>query len=120
MDAAVNLGEIMQILCSGSYRLGTERILQDDVEKHLLATKVPHKREYILGPGERVDFLIYGFCAVELKMRANKRSIIRQLERYALHDVVKAIVLVSNTPLALPPLILGKPTRFISLGRLSL
>lgn len=75
-------------------------------------------REYRLSPRDRVDFFDEAKgCAIEVKLKANRRSILRQLTRYAEHDAVKTIVLVSGTAMALPPAIDGVPLYFVSVGR---
>jgi len=80
---------------------------------------LPHQREAKLGPGSRVDFLTGGGVAVEVKRNRPRRGdLLRQLERYASHDAVAAIVLVLERSVALPDEICGKPVRVISLNML--
>lgn len=74
-------------------------------------------REARLGPGERIDFLVGDRIGVEAKTRYPRRSIYRQLERYARHDKVEALILVTGTAMGLPTTILGKPVYYVSLGR---
>lgn len=105
------------ILISGArYRLGHEKLLQDDVEAMFRRAAIPFTREHILGPADRVDFLVDGRIAVELKINAAKRQIFRQMERYAMHDCVEELVLASACAVGLPPRINGKPVFVVSLG----
>ena len=55
--------------------------------------------------------------AIEVKLRAKKRRIYDQLDRYAAHDEVKELILMTNTPLTLPAHIRGKFVHYLSLGR---
>ena len=43
-------------------------------------------------------------------------DVFRQLKRYAAHDEVNELVLVTNLSMGLPPEIDGKPTYYASLG----
>jgi hypothetical protein len=56
--------------------------------------------------------------AVEIKLKRNQpRSILAQLARYAAHDAVRALVLVTNRAMGLPKVMNGKPVYYVSLGR---
>jgi hypothetical protein len=97
--------------------LTDEKRCQGDIAAGLTTDGIAFEREKVLGPGERPDFMIGG-TAVEVKMnRAAPRQIFRQLERYAKHESVKAIVLVTNRAMGLPHAIGGKPAYYVSLGR---
>lgn len=96
--------------------MGSEALLQEDVERHLHAGAIPYLREHILGPCERVDFLVAGHIAVELKIRASRKSIYRQLERYAKHEIVEGLILVTASALGMPKEIGGKPVYIVQLG----
>ncbi|MBP6818327.1 MAG: hypothetical protein KBC46_03385 [Ferrovibrio sp.] len=64
------------------------------------------------------DFMLPGGVVVELKLRGNQKvAVFNQLERYAQHDGVKAIMLVTNLAMGLPEEINGKPAFIISMGR---
>src|SRR3546814_20638100 len=67
------------------------------------------RREFILGPGESVDFLVGDRIAVELKVKCSPRVMMRQLQRYAAHDKVQAIILVTATVTSMPDSMNGKP-----------
>lgn len=107
---------VATFLRAARYRMGSEALLQEDVEKHLYAGGVPYEREHRLAPGERLDFLVAGKIAVELKIRAQRKSIYRQLERYAKHDAVTGLILVTASALGMPKEIEGKPIYVVQLG----
>jgi len=98
--------------------LSDEKRTQADIRDALTAAGIPFEREFRLGAGDIVDFLAYGSIAVEVKLKgAAKRSIFKQLKRYAAHDAVRAVVLVTNLSMGLPAEIAGKPAYYVSLGR---
>lgn len=113
-------GELCRLMSLGRYRFGHETLLQDDVEAFLRKHDISYKREYRLGPGDRVDFLVDGHIALEIKVRANRKMIYRQLKRYALHECIESLVLGTLTSMGLPPRIEGKPVYLLPFGRTGL
>lgn len=113
MTIAVDVARWLRL---GRYRLGYEALLQEDVRDRLTAGGFPFKREFVLGPGERVDFLVNESIAVELKIRAAKRVIYRQMQRYAAHERVDSLILVTACATGLPGTLNGKPVYVVSLG----
>lgn len=77
---------------------------------------LPYEREVRLSSRDRIDFM-FGTVGVEVKINGSKREIYRQLERYAEHDRITALLLVINVPMGLPPTINGKPVALHSLAR---
>lgn len=76
-------------------------------------------REVVLSPTDRVDFMVDG-VAIELKVKCSTNEILRQLARYAQHESVREILLLSVTRaplLKLPPTLNGKPFRGLHIGR---
>lgn len=96
------------------WRGHNERDLQD-----ALAAVLPHSQEYALSPEDRVDFYLDGE-AVEVKISGSRSQVLRQLFRYAQHDKVTSLILVT-TRMAhrnLPPSIHNKPLTIIYLPQL--
>lgn len=102
------------------YRVGHETLLQQDIETSLHFLQIGFEREARLAPGERIDFLIAGGIGIEAKTRCPPRKIYRQLERYAAHDTITSLILITGTALGLPAAINGKPLFYISTGRSAL
>lgn len=96
-------------------RVSTEAALQRDIEQALNMIGADYAREQPLSAGDRPDFMV-GDVVIEAKARYRKRSIYLQLERYAAHDTVAAIILVTNTAMGMPEYINGKPIYVISTG----
>lgn len=95
--------------------LSDEKRTQEDIAFALTANGMAFTREASLSSHERVDFLIGGL-ALEIKLRSAKMGVYRQLQRYAKHEAVKAVMLASNMAMGLPAEIEGKPAYFVSLG----
>lgn len=76
---------------------------------------LPLEREYRLGDGDIVDFFGEGI-AVEVKLKGSRRAIFNQLERYAGHESVASVLLVTNVPTGMPSQIKGKPVRVFNIG----
>jgi hypothetical protein len=110
--------EVCRVIASGRYDLSNEKAVQVGMQALLSdAWGVAVEREVSLSPGDRPDFRIGG-VVVEVKVRgARKVAIWKQLKRYAAHDCVTAIVLVTNLSMGLPKDIEGKPAFYVSLGR---
>lgn len=100
-------------------RMGTEAALQLSIGEALTSAGFDHEREVRLSAADRIDFMV-GTIGIEAKVRYAKRAIYRQLERYAAHDGISALVLITGTAMGLPPSIGGKPVFYVSLGRASL
>lgn len=107
-------------LCSSlRLNMALEKRAQSDLEIALRAAEVDFDREKPLSPADIPDFLVRidGITiALELKTRARRKSIYNQLERYAVHDNVQALLLMTATPMGLPPTISGKPAAVVSMG----
>jgi hypothetical protein len=101
-------------------RVGGEiAYLQPLVAEALDGARIAYRREIKLGPGCRVDFLTDGGVDIEVKRgRPRKDILLRQLERYASHDAVSAVVLVLERAVQLPDTMSGKPVRVVSLRML--
>lgn len=76
--------------------VSTETAAQLAIGDVLRADGLEVQSEVPLSPADRIDFLV-GTVGVELKVRGDvgRRSILRQLERYAEHERVQAIVLAT-------------------------
>lgn len=85
------------------------------------------EREYRLGPKDVVDFFVTGKpqldgsvatggVAIECKVKGQPLAIVRQLERYAKHDVVECIVLYTARHMQAPEHLNGKPVVTIKAG----
>lgn len=96
-----------------------EKQTQSEVELYLTSAGYSFEREKRLSERDIPDFFLtsqYGSLVLEVKIRCPKRQIFRQLERYASHESVYGLILLSGTSMGLPIEINKKPSRFVSLG----
>lgn len=94
-----------------------ERQLQDGLAELLEADHVV-EREVRLNARDRLDLLVDGTLCIETKIAGTPSSVLRQVERYAQHPSVEAILLVtSRVRHSIPRTVNGKPVVVAMLGR---
>lgn len=98
------------------YNLADEDSIQIGVDEALRLGDYEFEREARLSPTERVDFLVGG-VAIEVKRRGTSQDLLRQLSRYAQHDRVRELLVVTARAQAsdLPDTIGGKPIQCLVL-----
>lgn len=79
---------------------------------------IPFEREVALAAADRVDFLVGGDLAVEVKVDGALSAVTRQLHRYAQHGGVRELVLVTTLlrHRGVPASLAGKPLSVIHIG----
>lgn len=114
----VDVQEIAKLIHSSRFPLTDEKRLQKEMESAFAREGIPHRPEVHLGARDIVDFMVDEIgLAIEVKIKGSKRAIYKQLERYCEYDEVRTIMLATNVPMGLPPLIGGKPAYLVSLAR---
>lgn len=108
--------EIMGLLAKLRLPLSNEKRLQAAIAEEFDAAGIVYEREARLSAKDIPDFMI-GAIATEIKIKGSKREIFHQVERYAQHDRVKELILVSNVAMGFPPEINGKPVYFHNLAK---
>lgn len=89
--------ELVELLKSSRLRYGTERQLQDDVERLLASAGAAFTREaHLTSTSERIDFLSADGVGIECKIAGGPSAILSQLIRYADDPKVTAIILVTS------------------------
>ena len=110
--------DVIRLIHESRLDLSDEKRLQADLATVLAKNDLAFEREKRLSAWDIPDFLVGGTVAVECKLRgARKIEVFQQLRRYAEHDEVRALVLVSNVAMGLPPEINGKPVYAARLSR---
>lgn len=112
---AAMVGRVVAVLKRARLATGREDDTQVDVARALTAADIAFQREHRLTNADRLDFWLDGLV-IEVKLRGSKAAIFRQLERYARHPDVRAILLVTGTAMGLPPEIEGRPAYYLSVG----
>lgn len=100
--------------------LSLKKNAQQQLETALANAGFNFSREHHLSSTDIVDFLVVlgcGTVAIELKGKIkNRKAVYRQLERYAEHQEVDAIVLLTASSMGLPEHINNKPAYVVSIG----
>lgn len=121
-DAAL---KVANDLAGFTYRWTSEADLQAAMHEVLVARYHTH-REKALSRRDRPDFLVnVGMftIGIEVKVKASRTEVIRQLGRYAEHQSVDAIVFASGRRVlvpAIPSEIHGKPVISVFLGSVAM
>lgn len=117
LDVANRMHDIVTLLQRARLPLAEEKITQASIADVLSAKAITFEREFRLSDEDIPDFLLTDGICVEVKLRGQRRSIYRQLERYAAHDKVKGIILATSICMRLPENIHGKLALTTSLSR---
>lgn len=83
-------------LSNYGFRFSSESVLQTGVARVLEAASIAYEKEVRLTPQDRLDFLCEGSVVIECKIDGSTANLRRQLERYAQHDRVESIVVLTN------------------------
>jgi len=109
---------IVRVVRSYRLDLSDEKRMQAELAEAFAAEGIACEREVRLTAADIPDFLTPDGVAVECKLRGQgKKAIFRQMGRYCAHERVRALVLVTNVAMGLPPVILGKPVYYATLSR---
>lgn len=93
--------------------------LQNKISAQLQEAGIGFKKEFYLGPRNRVDFMVDGGIAIEVKKgKPNKQQVVNQIIRYTRFEEVKAVVLIVETSLEIPGEINGKECISFGLNKL--
>ena len=107
---------IVQAIHAHKIDVSTENAAHAAIFAALIAAGLPARSEVILSSRDRIDLMVET-VGVEVKVKGSKRDIFRQLERYAEHQKIKALVLATNT--AFPPIAPIKGTVPVFIASLS-
>jgi hypothetical protein len=107
---------LVQKLKQARLRHTTEFELQGDVYTLLDQLGVSFDQEKRLSGRDVVDVLTIDGVAIECKIDGQPMAVHRQLERYAQHDAVKAIILLTARHMSVKPEINGKPAYAVKVG----
>ena len=91
----MNAHDLSELLSGWRLRVYPEKTLQEDIESVLRESGISFNREFPLSKRDRVDFLV-GSVAIEVKIKGSKTDVLRQLFRYAEHDRIREILLITT------------------------
>lgn len=93
--------------------------LHQSISKVLDLEGISYQREFLLGPRNRIDFLVDSGIGIEAKKgKPNEQQVLKQLARYTEFEQIKGLILVIERYMDLPEEINGKPVVSIGLRKL--
>lgn len=125
MDARDPLPLMMRVadvLSIMPLRIATEAVLQADIDALLRRMDgAAVEREVALSTKDRIDFLVGDrlvTVGIEVKIGGSFADVTRQLYRYAEHDRIDGLLLVTSKRalIKVPEAISGKPVRSVHVG----
>lgn len=105
---ANQMHDIVTLLQRARFPLSEEKVTQASIGELLALKEFNFSREFRLSDEDIPDFFLAGGICIEVKVRGQRKSIYRQLARYAAHDQVKGIILATSVCMRLPDNICGK------------
>jgi len=111
VDRPPSFEAIERALAAYRFAFSTEEDLQVGVAVALADAGLQFRREVVLSPKDRIDFLLSDATGLEIKLDGSISALTRQLHRYARFNEIAALaVVVTRTRLLNLPLeIAGKP-----------
>jgi hypothetical protein len=88
--------QIAALLQATRFQFSSEDDLQRGIDALLRSKGIVAKREVVLGPGDRIDFLIEGGIGIEVKVRGSASTLGRQVERYLSGNRLSSIIVVTS------------------------
>lgn len=110
---------VARLLAARRFRFGTEAELQAGIAEVLTAAAIAHEREVALTARDRIDFLLASGIGLEVKIDGSALDLARQLLRYAAHERIAALLVVTTRArhTETPATLGGKPVRVVHLTR---
>lgn len=71
-----------------------------------------------IGKNCRADFMVGNICVEVKKSRPDKNTLLKQITRYLASESVDGMLVVTQKSVNLPPVIMNKPVRLLSLDKL--
>ena len=112
------MDKIEALLKSKRYRFTDEGTLQVGLGRVFTMAEIVYEAEVRLSPADRIDFLV-GTVGIEVKVQGTNEAAHMQLLRYAEHERILGLLLVSSTRRIndIPSLMRGKPVRVVYVER---
>jgi hypothetical protein len=109
--------DVLALLRSHRLSCGSEAELQVAIMDLLEQHGVEFQREHRLNRADRIDFFLADGNGIEVKIDGSAPALIRQLHRYAQHDSIQGLIVVTSRArlTQMPSEINGKPIEVVSL-----
>lgn len=108
--------QLTALLRSVRLPLGYEKPLQEKIADLLIAAQVSFTREVRLSEKDVIDFVALPHIGLEVKLKAAKRALYAQCDRYTKHERIHSLILVTNVPTGWPEEMNGKPCYVVNLA----
>lgn len=117
---SITVDEVADVIRAHRYSYTNEDELQEGIAAALARKKgwAP-EREVRLDARDRIDIVV-DRIGIEVKVAGRSSGVFEQLLRYAEHEEIAGLILVTNRWVRLPDGISGKPLRAVSLAMGSL
>jgi hypothetical protein len=113
------LDKVLAVLRGHRFRYTNEDELQEGIAAALDASGLKPLREVRLSDADRIDLFVDP-VGIEVKVAGSQTHPWDQLKRYASHDAIQSLILVTNRPYTLPDEVGGKRLRVVSLAGMGL
>lgn len=118
----MTLAAVTEALGRHRFSAATEAELQGALAEALVAAGFDVAREVRLSRGDRID-LMAGRVGIEVKVGGTVANIVRQLDRYAAHGSISALLLVTTkvqhvAPIERVAMLRGCPVKALHVGGL--
>ena len=113
------LEKVLGVLRGHRFRYTNEDELQEGIAAALAVGGLSPLREVRLSDRDRIDLFVDP-VGIEVKVAGSQTHPWGQLKRYAEHDAIQSLVLVTNRSYTLPEEVGGKPLRVVSLAGMGL
>jgi len=110
------IDRIFSCLSSRRLSLSNEKKTQEEIAEAFDECGILYKREFRFSESDIIDFMC-GDIGIECKIKGSRRKIYDQVCRYAEHDAVKELILITNVPTGFPKEIKGKPVYVLNLAK---
>jgi hypothetical protein len=107
----VTAADVVLALRGVNFRFVSEAELQEGIARVLTERGLAFEREVKLAAADRIDFLV-GTVGIEVKVDGPLSALTRQIYRYAKHDRIDGLLVVSSLnrlAFGMPAAINGKP-----------
>lgn len=96
MTAALELRRLAVLLGGYAYRFGSEVQLHEGIAEVLTVAGIAFEREVVADARNRMDFLVQGGLAIEVKVDGSFSQAITQVNRYCGLDGVHGVLLAAT------------------------
>ncbi len=87
---------VIALIRAHRYRYVDELEFHTGIDQVLRAAGIDTRREVVLAPSDRIDFLLPGGLGIEVKLAGAPGDVLRQLRRYATSPDVTGLLLVTT------------------------